>query len=452
MKLLFDKLKTSDGIVRVSFDGEVTWNEYNVSEVKDTGITFTEDDCPDLTKIRIAGAITKISDIKTHIVNESISQDLTTSEQIESLRQQDANIINRFENYLWSVAPSKQFEWGPASMTFLNIGDVYEYSLQIPLDRNIRIQNKSDGFVPPSNLSYPTCSRLNIANDLNTISEITTWSNALVCPLFTENDIISMHSYKISKCFSNEAIKEILQLIDQNGEEPLSAVTITIKDLIENICGVNLTSTILNNIKHNIDSNMTETTYIPLFIDFCIDNWGENWLPSKSITKINNFANSLQSNLPKSGYHLDSALDNRDTMVINIGINVGANELEVYTDNNCFNFVDYLINLTSPMEGYDNGNTFIYRLVDYYMSHTDLYCLLYNYIVPYYDKCLGNSLYNHFYDVDNSVASRLCWKYLSNLNDGNMIKMVMDDDKVELLQYTQEWGNIDSLSYKELEY
>ena len=91
MKLMFDKLRTSDGKVKISFDNETTWTEYNVDDIKNTGIEFTEEDCPDLTKIRIAGAITKIGDIKTHISNGSFSQDLTADEKVESLNSRFLN-------------------------------------------------------------------------------------------------------------------------------------------------------------------------------------------------------------------------------------------------------------------------------------------------------------------------------------------------------------------------
>ena len=91
MKLMFDKLRTSDGKVKISFDNETTWTEYNVDDIKNTGIEFTEGDCPDLTKIRIAGAITKIGDIKTHISNGSFSQDLTADEKVESLNSRFLN-------------------------------------------------------------------------------------------------------------------------------------------------------------------------------------------------------------------------------------------------------------------------------------------------------------------------------------------------------------------------
>ena len=216
MKLLFDKLKTSDGIVRVSFDDEVTWNEYNVADVKDTGITFTEDDCPDLTKIRIAGAITKISDIKTHIINESISQDLTTDEQIENLRLQinsfsnstsneEINILkNRFENFLWNYnATNNKNTLLTGSWNFNNsmeardlFGEVitpsitplylytYEYTISIPLNKlnNIKLWI-NDNYIYPKDIISDTLPDKSILNArINSLADIEKFSDLYDIP------------------------------------------------------------------------------------------------------------------------------------------------------------------------------------------------------------------------------------------------------------------------------
>ena len=142
MKLIFDKLRTSDGIVKVSFNNGSSWSQYNVSDVIDTGITFTEEDCPDLTKIRIAGAITQISDIKTHIMNEAIGQDLTADEKIEELRLENNTLKNRFENFLWDTNRTDKFF---TMSTYRKISDdIYEYTLDIPHIDNIKIYTGND--------------------------------------------------------------------------------------------------------------------------------------------------------------------------------------------------------------------------------------------------------------------------------------------------------------------
>lgn len=93
MKLIFDELITADGKVKVSFNNEETWTEYNVDDIINTGITFTEDECSDLTKIRIAGTIAKVSDIKTHIVNRVV---------------EGATIYNDTENIRLQLAPNNE--------------------------------------------------------------------------------------------------------------------------------------------------------------------------------------------------------------------------------------------------------------------------------------------------------------------------------------------------------
>ena len=71
MKIVFDALKTRDGIVSVSYDGGTTYQDYNVSQVKDTGIDL--DDNQDLSLIKIKST-TKVIDtfdvIKNIVVKE----------------------------------------------------------------------------------------------------------------------------------------------------------------------------------------------------------------------------------------------------------------------------------------------------------------------------------------------------------------------------------------------
>ncbi len=59
MKIIFDTLKTNDGKISISLDGGITYTEYNVSDVKDTG--FQLDDSQDLSLIRLKST-TKVID------------------------------------------------------------------------------------------------------------------------------------------------------------------------------------------------------------------------------------------------------------------------------------------------------------------------------------------------------------------------------------------------------
>lgn len=67
MKLLFTKLETPSSEIKVTFDG-VNYQTYNVDELKSIGyIEFTEDDCPDLTKIKVQGKFTTLSNLNAFI-------------------------------------------------------------------------------------------------------------------------------------------------------------------------------------------------------------------------------------------------------------------------------------------------------------------------------------------------------------------------------------------------
>ena len=53
MKLVFTKLETPATEIKVAFD-DVNYKSYNVDEIKTNGfISFTEEECPDLTKVKI---------------------------------------------------------------------------------------------------------------------------------------------------------------------------------------------------------------------------------------------------------------------------------------------------------------------------------------------------------------------------------------------------------------
>ena len=59
MKIIFNALKTNDGKISISLDGGITYTEYNVSDVKDTG--FQLDDSQNLSLIRLKST-TKVID------------------------------------------------------------------------------------------------------------------------------------------------------------------------------------------------------------------------------------------------------------------------------------------------------------------------------------------------------------------------------------------------------
>ena len=73
MKIIFTTLKTVSPTIKVSFNHGQSWNTYNVNDVKENGITFTDEDCPDLSKILIQGQVTSINDI--HVQKEISIED-----------------------------------------------------------------------------------------------------------------------------------------------------------------------------------------------------------------------------------------------------------------------------------------------------------------------------------------------------------------------------------------
>ena len=75
MRLVFKKLRTPASTIKVSFNGE-TYRTYDVNTIKNQGyIEFTEQDCPDLTKLKIQGQFSTIDSIE---VNKNILIEGTT--------------------------------------------------------------------------------------------------------------------------------------------------------------------------------------------------------------------------------------------------------------------------------------------------------------------------------------------------------------------------------------
>lgn len=84
MKIQFNALETLTGKVSVSLDNGETYTEYNVADVKDTGIEL--DDSQDISKIIIKGDVTTLS-------NLSISK----SVDIEGLKKDVDNLSSSVE-------------------------------------------------------------------------------------------------------------------------------------------------------------------------------------------------------------------------------------------------------------------------------------------------------------------------------------------------------------------
>lgn len=81
MKIIFTELPTSGGKIQVSFDGGSTFKDYNVAEIKVSGIPL--DDNQDYEKIWIKGpssvlkSFDVISKINTHSDDDPLPEDIT---------------------------------------------------------------------------------------------------------------------------------------------------------------------------------------------------------------------------------------------------------------------------------------------------------------------------------------------------------------------------------------
>jgi hypothetical protein len=81
MKIVFTELPTSGGKIQVSFDGGSTFKDYNVTEIKVSGIPL--DDNQDYEKIQIKGSsnvlksLDVISKINTHSDDDLLPEDIT---------------------------------------------------------------------------------------------------------------------------------------------------------------------------------------------------------------------------------------------------------------------------------------------------------------------------------------------------------------------------------------
>jgi len=91
MKLVFTKLETDANEIGVTFNG-TTWRPYNVADIKRTGyIEFTEEDCPDLTKIRVKGKFASFNSVEA-VSDVELEQGLASRSLAESVQRIDSFI------------------------------------------------------------------------------------------------------------------------------------------------------------------------------------------------------------------------------------------------------------------------------------------------------------------------------------------------------------------------
>lgn len=91
MKLVFTKLETDANEIKVTFDGS-TWRPYSVADIKRTGyIEFSEEDCPDLTKIKIKGKFARFNSVES-VSDVELEQGVASRSLAESVQRIDSFI------------------------------------------------------------------------------------------------------------------------------------------------------------------------------------------------------------------------------------------------------------------------------------------------------------------------------------------------------------------------
>jgi hypothetical protein len=91
MKLVFTKLETDANEIKVTFNGSI-WRPYNVADIKKTGyIEFTEEDCPDLTKIRVMGKFASFNSVEA-VSDVELEQGTASRSLAESVQRIDSFI------------------------------------------------------------------------------------------------------------------------------------------------------------------------------------------------------------------------------------------------------------------------------------------------------------------------------------------------------------------------
>ena len=87
MKIIFTKLETASEVLKISFDGGETWEDHLTKDVKADGfISFTQEQCPDLTKIRIRGKFKTSKNLEISYEPDTIVKILEPTEDIPTVQ------------------------------------------------------------------------------------------------------------------------------------------------------------------------------------------------------------------------------------------------------------------------------------------------------------------------------------------------------------------------------
>ena len=161
------------------------------------------------------------------------------------MKQQDANIINRFENYQYSKAQVKNMLWVPDPDNNIAIypnGYVSAYTLSIPTNRKIRFMSGNTYIAPENFNDYSNDIKTNISN----IGAIGTWTEALNSSLFTEDIVLGAFEYQLGGyyniSFSNNVLKQFMNkfnnsftITNENSSATTVEVTLSGEELYSHI-------------------------------------------------------------------------------------------------------------------------------------------------------------------------------------------------------------------------
>lgn len=115
MKLYFKVLNINDSKFKVSFDDGISWRTINVEDLgEDKVLEFSEDDCPDLTKIKIRGRFKTFKDIdvlydpETFINVVEPSEDVPSSKAVvdyvnKSINELDVSNVGSSGSYIKTI-------------------------------------------------------------------------------------------------------------------------------------------------------------------------------------------------------------------------------------------------------------------------------------------------------------------------------------------------------------
>lgn len=145
MYLMFDELSVRGNTISVSWDGGNTYTDYNVNDVKETGIQFTDDICSDFSLIKIKGKISQVSDIQAVVSSTAVTTPTVVEPVVKEISVDSADDIPGLIPYNLGLTvysypgdaktDTKVFDYDESKGTTLYTQFMaYVKSLQVPIE------------------------------------------------------------------------------------------------------------------------------------------------------------------------------------------------------------------------------------------------------------------------------------------------------------------------------